>query len=552
MLKKPSVLIIGAGPAGLTTAHELLKAGNRPIVLEQSHRVGGIARTEVYKGYRFDIGGHRFYSKVDEVNELWHEVLGPSFRKTPRLSRIYYNQRYFHYPLKFINTLKSLGVFESARVLGSYLLARLWPGEEETFEQWVTNRFGRRLYETFFESYTEKVWGIPCNQIRAEWAAQRIKGLSLKSALMSALFNGNQNTKTLINEFHYPVLGPGMMWDTFQSKIEQQGGQVWLGTRVVRLLREGNRIKRVIAQQGSETIELPVSEVISSMPISALIKQLSPRPPLKVLEAAGSLKYRALVIVGLIVNRAELFPDNWIYIHEPNVKVGRIQNFKNWSTEMVPDLSKTSLGMEYFCNQAPSDELWGRSDAELIALAKEELAQLGLARADEVEEGIVIRQPKAYPVYDAEYRQHLSVIQKYLATIRNLQTIGRNGMHRYNNQDHSMLTGLLAARNVLGESHDLWQVNTERSYYEEFTVNDSAKSHPPSPRPAPTPNPSPNTRGGEHASASPSLPSPNARGGAGGGGRLREVLLFPGGEFSGRLAGRTVASRVTVPISGVK
>lgn len=480
MLKKPSVLIIGAGPAGLTAAHELLKAGNRSIVLEQSHRVGGIARTEVYKGYRFDIGGHRFYSKVDEVNELWNEVLGPSFRKTPRLSRIYYNQRYFHYPLKFLNTLKSLGLLESGRVLASYLLAKLWPDEEETFEQWVTNRFGRRLYETFFESYTEKVWGIPCNEIRAEWAAQRIKGLSLKSALMSALFSGNQNTKTLINEFHYPVLGPGMMWEAFQAKIEQQAGQVLLGTRVVRLLREGNRIKRVIAQQGSQTIEFPVSDIISSMPISALIKQLSPPPPLKVLQAARALKYRALLIVGLIVNRAEVFPDNWIYIHEPNVKVGRIQNFKNWSTEMVPDLSKTSLGMEYFCNEAnPSDtlaladELWGRSDAELMALAKEELAQLGLARADEVEEGIVIRQPKAYPVYDAEYRQHLAVIQKFLATISNLQTIGRNGMHRYNNQDHSMLTGMLAARNLLGETHDLWQVNTQRSYYEEFTLKPS-------------------------------------------------------------------------------
>jgi protoporphyrinogen oxidase len=483
MLEKPSVMIIGAGPAGLTTAHELLKHNMRPIVLEQSDQVGGIARTAVYKGYRFDIGGHRFYSKVEEVNQLWHEVLGSAFRQVPRLSRIYYNQRYLKYPLSFSNTIQKLGFLESLRVLGSYLSAQLFPySQEETFEQWVTNRFGRRLYETFFKSYTEKVWGIPCNEIRAEWAAQRIKGLSLKSALMNALFDGNQNTKTLINEFHYPVRGPGMMWETFQAKIEQQGAQVFLGTRVVRLLREGNRIKRVIALKGNETIEFPVSDVISSMPISLLIKQLSPAPPLKVLQAARALKYRALLIVGLIVNRAEVFPDNWIYIHEPKVKVGRIQNFKNWSTEMVPDLSKTSLGMEYFCNEAStlpseasSDDIWGRSDAELIALAKEELAQLGLARADEVEEGIVIRQPKAYPVYDAEYRQHLAVIQKFLATISNLQTIGRNGMHRYNNQDHSMLTGLLAARNLRGEKHDLWQVNTERSYYEEFTVKPQEK-----------------------------------------------------------------------------
>ena len=520
MSKKPSVLIIGGGPAGLTAAHELLKAGNHPIVLEQSQRVGGIARTEVYKGYRFDIGGHRFYSKVDEVNKLWHEVLGADFLKKPRLSRIYYNQRYFHYPLKFLNTLKSLGIFESFRVLVSYLLAKSWPSEEETLEQWVTNRFGRRLYETFFESYTEKVWGIPCNEIRAEWAAQRIKGLSLKSALMSALFSGNQNTKTLINEFHYPVLGPGMMWEAFQSKIEQQGGQVLLGTRVVGLVREGNRIKRVIAQQGNDTIEFPVSDVISSMPISTLIKQLSPRAPLKVLEAAGSLKYRAFVLVGLIVKRSKVFPDNWIYIHEPDVKVGRIQNFKNWSPEMVPDLSKTSLGMEYFCDATASDEIWSRSDEELIALATQEVAQLGLVPSDEVLDACVVRQPKAYPVYDAEYRQHLSVIQTHLTSIRNLQTIGRNGMHRYNNQDHSMLTGLLAARNVLGESHDLWQVNTERSYYEEFTVNEANKSSLPSSRPR--------------------IPVSGRR-------TQRKQPAF-----SSQLAPRRVPSRVPVPVSGVE
>ena len=482
-----SVLIIGAGPAGLTAAHELVKHHIPPIVLEKSHYVGGIARTEVYKGYRFDIGGHRFYTKVEEVNQLWHEILGSDFRSTPRLSRIYYRQGYFPYPLKLFQTLRQLGLLESTKIVASYLAAQLMPSrEEETFEQWVSNRFGRRLYETFFKSYTEKVWGIPCTEIRAEWAAQRIKGLSLKSALMGAIFGGNQNTKTLINHFDYPTLGPGMMWQAFREHVERRGGQVLMETQAVRLVRKGNRITHVVTMKGGQNISrgmrerereehYPVESVISSMPLNLLLEQLWPPPPQKVLQAARGLKYRAFLIVGLIIERAEIFPDNWIYIHEPNVKVGRIQNFKNWSADMVPDLNKTSLGMEYFCNDTPHDEIWNQADAKLIALATKEVAQLGLADPSEVIDGVVIRQPKAYPVYDGEYHQHLSVIQEFLKTIKNLQTIGRNGMHRYNNQDHSMLTGMLAARNLLGEKRDLWKVNTERSYYEEWTVEQKKK-----------------------------------------------------------------------------
>jgi protoporphyrinogen oxidase len=343
---------------------------------------------------------------------------------------------------------------------------------EENLEQWVSNRFGERLYKTFFKTYTEKVWGIPCNEIQAEWAAQRIKGLSLKTAVINAVF-GSNNTKTLIKEFDYPVLGPGMMWQRFQEAVESKGGEVYLNTKVLHIEREGNRIKKVIAERDNNLIQFTGDEFISSMPVTTLIQRLDPPPPEEVLQAASQLKYRDFLIVSLIVNRPHLFPDNWIYIHNPGVKVGRIQNFKNWSAAMVPDPSKTCLGMEYFCNTG--DELWTMSDTELINLAQRELVNLGLANSGDVEDGVVIRQPKAYPVYDQDYRKHLQVIQKYLATLENLQTTGRNGMHRYNNQDHSMLTGLLAAKNILGEEHDLWDVNTERSYYEEFATKPSKK-----------------------------------------------------------------------------
>jgi protoporphyrinogen oxidase len=462
-----SVVVIGAGPAGLTAAYELVKRGVRPVVLEKSDQVGGIARTELYKGYRFDIGGHRFFTKVEAVQHLWKEILGDDFIKVPRLSRIFYQGVYFNYPLEVKDTLKQLGVRESAKILMSYAKIKLRPcAKEETLEEWVINRFGRRLFRTFFKTYTEKVWGIECDKIGADWAAQRIKGLSLRTAVLNALFQVN-NTKTLIKEFDYPILGPGMMWERCQEKIEAQGGQVRMETGVVKIHREGSRIRSVVVRQDGQTQELPLDYLISSMPVTALVQRLDPPPPPEVLAAASSLSYRAFIIVPLIIDRNDLFPDNWIYIHSPEVKVGRIQNFKNWSPAMVPDPEKTCLGMEYFCDEG--DELWNMADTELLDLATKEVAALGLASVTEVEDGVVIRQPKAYPVYDRDYRQHLQVIQDYLDTFENLQTTGRNGMHRYNNQDHSMLTGLLAVRNLFGESHDLWEVNTERSYHEQFT-----------------------------------------------------------------------------------
>ncbi|MEG4276100.1 NAD(P)/FAD-dependent oxidoreductase [Microcoleus sp. MON1_C1] len=470
-MKHYPVAIVGAGPAGLTAAYELVKQGIIPVVLEKGDKVGGIARTETYKGYRFDIGGHRFYTKVEAVQQLWQEVLGNEFIKVPRLSRIFYRGKFFNYPISAFNTLFNLGIIESALIILSYLKVRIWPlTEEKTFEQWVINRFGERLYKTFFKTYTEKVWGIPCSEIQADWAAQRIKGLSLTTAIINALF-GSNDTKTLIKEFDYPALGPGMMWEKFAEAVENKDGKVYLDTKVISFEREGNKIKSITAEQNGELIQYSADNFITSMPISALVARLKPQPPEEVLHAARSLKYRDFLIVSLIVNRKDLFPDNWIYIHSPEVKVGRIQNFKNWSAALVPDASKSCLGMEYFCSVG--DEVWEMSDAQLIELATRELVGLGLATTAEVEDGVVIRQPKAYPVYDGEYRGHLQVLEGFVKGIENLQTIGRNGMHRYNNQDHSMLTGMLAVRNILGEKHDLWDVNTERSYYEDFSVDRS-------------------------------------------------------------------------------
>ena len=471
-----TAIIIGAGPAGLTAAYELVKQEKSPLVLEKLDKVGGIARTETYKGYRFDIGGHRFYTKISEVEELWREVLGEDLIKVPRLSRIYYRNKYFDYPPSLLNTLSNLGIIESILIVWSYLKVKLkaliQPTELENFEQYVTNLFGDRLYRTFFKTYTEKVWGIPCHKIQAEWAQQRIKGISLFSVARQILSGQNQ-TKSMIKEFDYPVLGPGMMWERFQEKVEFQGGGVRLNTKVIALKQKANRIEEIIVEQNGERITFTGEQFISSMPVTQLVSLLQPPPPPEILQAANSLSYRDFLIVTLIINQADLFPDNWIYIHSPDVKVGRIQNFKNWSLAMVPDQNKTCIGMEYFCNRG--DDIWNMSETELIHLASQELEKLGLAKASAVEDGTILRQLKAYPVYDRDYARHLQVIRDYLEPFENLQTVGRNGMHRYNNQDHSMLTGLLAAKNVLGEQHNLWDVNTERSYYEEFTKEEWQK-----------------------------------------------------------------------------
>jgi len=480
------VVIIGGGPAGLTAAVELARLNVPVTVLERNPLVGGISRTETYKGYRFDIGGHRFFTKIGEVEKFWHDILGTDFITRPRISRIFYQGKFFDYPLKAMNALGNLGLVTSTAAVLSYFQSQLFPyPREDTFEEWVSNRFGKRLYRIFFKTYTEKVWGIPCSEIRAEWAAQRIQGLSLPVAIWNAFFGprkGKEVVKTLIEQFEYPRHGPGMMWERAAQFVSEHGGDVRLETDVVAVRHAGGRVTEVVtrAAAGVNGAGPAVGQVltgdafITSMPIAELINKLEPPPPAEVVAAANGLTYRDHLSVVLIVKKAELFPDNWIYIHEPNVRVGRVQNYKNWSPEMVPDAQMTALGLEYFCTEG--DDLWRMSDAALLELGKREMSAIGLVNAAEVVDGTVVRQLKAYPVYNGTYAGYLSTLKDYLAGFSNLQTVGRNGLHKYNNQDHSMLTSMLAVRNLSGEQHDLWNVNTERSYHEEIRIPHDALS----------------------------------------------------------------------------
>jgi protoporphyrinogen oxidase len=465
--ERPEVVVIGGGPAGLTAAYELALRDFRPTVFEQQAIVGGLARTESYQGFHFDMGGHRFFTKVVEIEALWREVLGAEFLRRPRLSRIYYDGRFFHYPLRPWNALAGLGPLQSVLVAISYLRWQLAPyREEETFEQWVTNRFGRRLFRTFFKTYTEKVWGVSCSELKAEWAAQRIKDLSLRTAVLSMFMRPQTTIKTLIEEFDYPRLGPGMMWNAVRAAVERRGGAVRTDNEVIAIGRDGRHITHVVVASNGTQETVAATHFISSMPITELVARLDPPAPDDVRAAAAQLTHRDFLTVCLIVDKPDLFPDNWIYIHDPAVRVGRVQNFKNWSPDMVPDSGKTSLGLEYFCTEG--DDLWCMADADLIELGKREIAQIGLARAEDVVDGCVARVPKAYPVYDAAYREHLECVRRFVDGLANLQTIGRNGLHRYNNQDHAMLTGTLAVRNLVDrERNDLWSVNTEQEYHEE-------------------------------------------------------------------------------------
>jgi protoporphyrinogen oxidase len=465
------VVIIGAGPAGLTAAYELVKFEVPPIVIEKADKVGGLARTEDYKGFQFDMGGHRFFTKVEAVNRTWCEILGAQFLRRPRLSRIYYNRKFFDYPLKPLNALAGLGLWQSILIVLSYLRWRIRPyPNEDTFEQWVTNRFGRRLFRVFFKAYTEKVWGIPCSELKAEWAAQRIKDLSLKTALLSMFVKPKNTIKTLIDQFDYPQRGPGMMWNAVKAEVEKRGGSVRLNSNVAAIHRHATRIESVLVANNGHKEVIRGTDFISSMPITEFIKKLDPPPPAQILQAADKLKYRDFLTVCVIVNKSELFSDNWIYVHDPEVKVGRIQNFKNWSPFMVPDPTKSSLGLEYFCTEG--DMLWNLSDAELIELGKRELDRIGLVSPVDVEDGCVFRVAKAYPIYDSEYRDYLEAVKTFVGGLENYQTIGRNGLHRYNNQDHAMVTGMLAVRNtILGEHNDLWSVNTDQEYLEEIKAD---------------------------------------------------------------------------------
>lgn len=474
------VIIVGAGPAGLTAAAELIENGHRVVVLEKDPEyVGGIARTVHYKDYRFDIGGHRFFSKSDEITQWWKRRLPDDFIKVRRLSRIFYNGTFFDYPLKAFNALFGLGVWTSLLCVLSYVWARICPIKpEKSFADWVSNRFGRRLFNIFFKTYTEKVWGMPCDQINADWAAQRIKGLSLVSAIWNALVpqrkKGGGTIKTLIDAFEYPRLGPGMMWEKTRDDIRKSGNHVLLGMNVVRIHRDGNRVLSVITRDANKVeTEWAADQFIISMPLRETIRAIVPSLGLAAQDAANKLTYRDFLTVALMVKKSNLFPDNWIYVHDASVKLGRIQNFNNWSPEMVPGNGVTCLGLEYFCFE--NDDLWAMSDADLIALGTRELSQLGLVNATDVFDGAVVRMPKAYPIYDPEYSRTVETLRQELGQLENLQVVGRNGMHKYNNQDHSMMTALLAARNISGAHFNLWQVNTDAEYHEAGEAKDLVK-----------------------------------------------------------------------------
>ncbi len=472
------VFVIGAGPAGLTAAYCLTKQARPVIVIERDPiDVGGISRTVKYKDFLFDVGGHRFFSKSQEIVALWHEILPDDLIPRPRLSRIYYNGKFFSYPLKAFEALLKLGVVTSTACMLSYAYAKAFPvAEPRTFHDWVRNQFGERLFQIFFKTYTEKVWGMSCDEISADWAAQRIKGLDLATAVINGLKRslhirrkpaaGAGTVKTLIESFEYPRKGPGMMWDAAARRIRAQGGRLLMGRELVSLERDDTadlwRIE--VATAKGEHERFTARHVISSAPVRELVPRIKPTP-ISLLHARA-LRYRDFLTVALIVRKAELYPDNWIYIHDPSVKVGRVQNFRSWSPEMVPD-GMSCLGLEYFCFEG--DTLWDAPDADLIALAKTEVAKIGLVAAADVIDACVVRQPKAYPVYDEDYRDNIAAIRLDLeGRYPTLHMVGRNGMHKYNNQDHAMMTAMLTARNILaGERlYDVWAVNEDAEYHE--------------------------------------------------------------------------------------
>jgi protoporphyrinogen oxidase len=470
-----NVIVMGAGPAGLTAAYELVKRHGVPttVIEKDPVYVGGISRTAVYEGYRFDIGGHRFFSKSQEIEDLWSEILGDELLTRPRLSRIFYKGRYFDYPLKASNALFNLGPIETARCITSYALARLHPTRHPiSFEDWTTNQFGKRLYQMFFKTYTEKVWGISTKELSADWAAQRIKGLNMVEAIKNALIpsktkQGGALIKTLIEEFRYPRLGPGQMWERVQTILAQYGHPVVMGESVTTIRHNGHRVTAAVTRRtDGATRTYTGTHYISTLPIRELIYACDPALPAEIIRAADGLRYRDYLTVAMLVNKPDVFPDNWIYLHDPYVKAGRIQNYKNWSPAMVPDERRTCLGLEYFCFEG--DGMWSMSDDDLVRFAGDELVSLKMCRPEDLAGGVVVRQPKAYPIYDDMYKEHLRVIRDYIdAHLPNLQLVGRNGMHHYNNQDHSMMTALCAARNIaINADLDPWNVNTDAEYHE--------------------------------------------------------------------------------------
>lgn len=504
-------VIAGAGPAGLTAALELLKRSDViPHVFELDGQVGGISKTINYRGNRMDLGGHRFFSKSDWVMKWWQDILPIAADQEAnnwidlkyqgksrtldirhanrsssdavmlirrRRSRIFYRRRFFNYPLTLDTaTLKSLGLMEAARIGLSYGHARLAPISPETsLQEFFINRFGKRLYETFFRDYTEKVWGVPCSEISAEWGAQRVKGLSITKAILHALNLGRSRETSLIERFLYPKFGPGQLWEETARRVEAAGGKIFLNHKVVDLELDGNRIisAKLLDRGTARVTSVGCGHFISSMPVSELVSLLRPQDA-QTSEVARKLPYRDFFTVGLLVKKmtgAVTPSDNWIYVQEPDVHIGRIQIFNNWSPALVADPANVWLGLEYFCTEG--DSLWSMADDRLIAMASAEMAKLGLVDPRDILDATLVRVPKAYPAYFGSY-QHFERIRTHLDSISNLYPVGRNGMHRYNNQDHSMLTAKAAVDCITGGTSRaaIWDVNADESYHEDFDRNE--------------------------------------------------------------------------------
>ncbi|MCF8058898.1 MAG: NAD(P)/FAD-dependent oxidoreductase [Bacteriovoracaceae bacterium] len=470
-MSKESVLIIGAGPAGLTAGHLLSEKGFQVFIYESHpHLVGGLSKTVNFNGFSFDLGGHRFYTKAPEVAEYWHSILGDKFMKRSRLSRIYYNQTFFQYPLRLADVLKNLSWWRGFTFLTSYLKVKVFPIKEiVSFEDWVTANFGKGLYQAFFKSYTEKVWGRACHEISKDWAAQRINNLNISKIIIQFLkgifgIKDKEVIKSLIDSFDYPEKGPGMLWETVKERIEDHGGQVFLGAEVTGI-EQSDRKWTVTLANGTKG---PKAEhIISTCPLKQLLENLTPSVSEKIKDELSLISYRDFLTVVLMFKKKESFPDNWIYIHDDRVKVARIQNYKNWSPHMVPSDDYTSYGLEFFCQK--DDELWALSDEKLKELAIKEVKIIGLPFSDEELEAQVIRMPYAYPVYDHEHQKRSLLIREELKKYPNLHLIGRNGMHRYNNQDHSIKTAMLVVNNIIKgkEEYDPWKVNQDAIYLEE-------------------------------------------------------------------------------------
>ena len=480
------VAIIGAGPAGLTAGYLLTKAGKSVAIIEKDETyVGGISRTVEHEGYRFDIGGHRFFSKSQQVVDLWNEILPDDFIQRPRMSRIYYEGKFYSYPLRAFEALRNLGLWRSTVCMASYLRYKLFPIRDvKSFEDWTTNQFGKKLYSIFFKTYTEKVWGMPCDEMSADWAAQRIKGLSLWGAVTDGLKrslglnkkpNDGQAVKTLLETFRYPRLGPGMMWDAARDHIHATGkGQVLMGHALVQLASDGQGGWSMTADGPEGRVQIAARHAISSAPMRELSKRIHPLPQSSL--KADNLRYRDFLTVALMVKSEDLFPDNWIYIHDERVQVGRVQNFRSWSPEMVPDEDMACVGLEYFCFEG--DGLWSSSDDDLVEQAKHEMEILGLCDPKQVVSGAVVRQEKAYPVYDDDYEANVQAMRAELEEKHpTLHLVGRNGMHRYNNQDHAMMTAMLTVENIIAGKrvYDTWCVNEDAEYHEAGDEGEESK-----------------------------------------------------------------------------